>query len=125
MPLDSVDFNLQSLVGASNKSFDYLACGLTLVVSQLPDWEQMFVEPGYGLSCDPTSAESIAAAIEWLYAHPAERRTMGERGQQRILSDWNYDDQFQPVLDVLSHTTHSQTRCPKILPEHTRKAIGK
>src|SRR4029077_2216785 len=50
MPASSGDLNLRTMAGASNKPFDYLACGLALLVSELPEWEQMFVQPGYGLA---------------------------------------------------------------------------
>ena len=51
-PLQDNNLNEQTLAGASNKAFEYMACGLALLVSDLPDWKSMFVEPGYGLACD-------------------------------------------------------------------------
>jgi glycosyltransferase involved in cell wall biosynthesis len=98
MPMDSADLNEQTMVGASNKPFDYLACGLPVLVSDLPDWRATYADPGYGLACDPTSEESIAAALGWWLAHPAERAAMGERGRARIAADWNYETRFAPVL---------------------------
>ncbi len=93
--------NPQPMPGASNKPFDYLACGLALLVSDLPDWTQMYVEPGYGLACDPTYPESIAAQVKWFIEHPLERQEMGSRGKQRILQDWNYETQFATVKKSL------------------------
>jgi hypothetical protein len=49
MPKVSEDINMQAMVGASDKAFDYLACGLALLVSDLPDWRAIYVEAGYGL----------------------------------------------------------------------------
>jgi glycosyltransferase involved in cell wall biosynthesis len=98
VPKGSEDVNQQAMVGASNKPFDYLACGLTLLVSDLPEWRFMYVEPGYGLACDPDSPESIATALRWFLDHPAEMRAMGERGRQRIAEQWNYETQFSPVF---------------------------
>ena len=94
----------QPMAGASNKSFDYLACGLPLLVSDLPDWQQMYVEPGYGLDCNPDDANSIAAALKWFLAHPAQRREMGEKGRRKIANEWNYEQQFQPILEVLNQS---------------------
>ena len=102
MPLQSSDINEQNMTQASNKPFDYLACGLALLVSDLPDWKEMFVRGGYGLACDSEHAESIAGALGWFLGHPKEMREMGERGRQKILSEWNYDRQFQPILEVLN-----------------------
>jgi glycosyltransferase involved in cell wall biosynthesis len=102
MPQSSEDINLQYMVGASNKAFDYLACGLALLVCNLPDWEQMYVEPGYGLACNPNDPESIRATLYWFLEHPDEMRKMGEQGRQRIATEWNYQVQFAPVLKQMS-----------------------
>ena len=101
MPLESGDLNVGSMAGASNKPYEYLACGLALLVSSRADWEEMFVKPGFGLSCDPSSAESVAHALNTFAAQPATTRTMGERGRQRVIEEWNYEHQFRPVMDVL------------------------
>ncbi len=102
MPKASHDINEQSMTGASNKPFDYLACGLALLVSDLPDWRGLYVDNGHALPVNPEDASTIAAALRWLLEHPTELRTMGERGRQRILSEWNYENQFSPVFKVLN-----------------------
>jgi glycosyltransferase involved in cell wall biosynthesis len=104
MPLLGGDMNMANMTGASNKPFDYLACGLALLVSDLPDWKTMFVEPGYGLACNPDDADSITAQLRWFLEHPAETRQMGKGGRQRILEKWNYERQFASVMTVLETT---------------------
>jgi glycosyltransferase involved in cell wall biosynthesis len=94
----SDDINMQAMVGASNKPFDYLSCGLALLVSGLPDWRATYVETGYGLACDPNDPESIAGALRWFLDHPVEMRAMGGRGRRKIAEEWNYESQFSPVL---------------------------
>ena len=101
MPLESTDVNERTMVGASNKPFDYLACGLPLLVSELPAWRETFVDPGYALACDPASPESIASALATLVTQHERRRAMGEQGRARILADWNYVHAFAPVLERL------------------------
>lgn len=93
------------MTGASNKPFDCLACGLALLVSDLPDWREMYVTPGYGLTCDPDNPETIATALRWFLEHPDEMRAMGKRGRQRILEEWNYERQFLPVSEWLNGKT--------------------
>ena len=98
---DNNDWNELTMVGPSNKPFGYLACGLPLLVSDLPDWRETFVENGYGLVCDPTDAQSIAAALQWYWDHPDERQKMGWAGRERIRTEWNYETQFVPVLNAM------------------------
>ena len=90
------------MAGASNKAFDYMAAGLALLVSDLPDWHRMFVAPGYARSCDPSDSASVKAALGWFIDHPEARREMGARGRARIAAEWNYDTAFRPVLSVLT-----------------------
>lgn len=102
MPKVSEDINMQAMVGASNKPFDYLSSGLALLVSDLPDWRTIYVETGYGLTCDPEDPESIATALRWFLDHPVEMRAMGERGRQKIATEWNYEMEFFPILEQMS-----------------------
>ena len=101
MPMSTSDVNMEQMVGASNKPFDYLACGLALLVSDLPEWRDTYVEAGYGLTCIPEQIDSIASALEWFWAHRESTREMGRRGRERILAEWNYERQFAPVLNML------------------------
>ncbi len=101
MPKTSTDVNMINMTGASNKPFEYMACGLPILVSDKDDWHDMFVCPGYGLSCDPDSVDSIAQSLMWFVKHPAERAQMGEAAQRKIYSDWNYDQKFSQVVDFI------------------------
>jgi glycosyltransferase involved in cell wall biosynthesis len=97
------DPNLDTLAGASNKAFEYLARGLPVLVSTHPEWQRMYEEPGYGRACDPGNTSSIVAAVRSFIAMPDRGRAMGEAGRQRVLSEWNYETQFAPVLQLLSN----------------------
>ena len=106
MPTRSADINMNHMAGASNKPFDYLAGGLALLVSDLPEWREMFVKPGYALACDPADPSSIAGALQWFLEHPGEMRAMGEAGRQRIAEEWNYDTQFKRIRQIMNHEMH-------------------
>lgn len=101
MPAGSADLNMLAMTGASNKPFDYMACGLNLLVSDLPDWRAMFVEPGYARACNPEDPHSIAQAVAWFINHPREAAAARALGRQRILDEWNYETEFAPVLHRL------------------------
>lgn len=92
------DLNLRAMAGASNKVFEYLACGLPLLVSPLPEWESTFVAPGYARVCRLDDVESVVTAVRAYLKDPAGMREAGERGRQRILEAWNYEAQFAAVF---------------------------
>jgi len=101
MPMASADENMRHMAGASNKPFEYLSCGVVPLVSDLPDWRRTYVDSGYALVCNPSQAESIAAAFEWAAGHRAALREIAMRGWERLRLDWNYESQFAPVLDAM------------------------
>ena len=98
MPMQSDDINMRHMVGASNKPFDYLACSCPLVVSDLAEWNQMYVAAGLASACDPTSVESIAEAVQYWLASDTRYREAQQAGLARIAADWNYEAQFAPLL---------------------------
>jgi glycosyltransferase involved in cell wall biosynthesis len=101
LPSDTADLNERTMVGASNKPFDYLACGLALLVADRPEWREQYVDAGVAMACRVESADSIAAALRWFHEHPDERSAMGERGRQRILDAWNYERAFEPIASAI------------------------
>ncbi|HEX2781721.1 MAG TPA: glycosyltransferase [Gemmatimonadaceae bacterium] len=101
VPRNGGDVNMQTMVGASNKAFDYLACGVPLLVSDLEDWRETFVRPGYAIAAAPEDPRSIADALRWLLEHRSELGAMGVAGKLRIVDEWNYERQFAPVAAQL------------------------
>jgi glycosyltransferase involved in cell wall biosynthesis len=101
MPESSNDINLKYMLGASNKAFDYMACGLPLLVTDLPDWKETFVTPGYGRACNPKDVDSIEAELGWYLNHRVERHNMGLKALKRIQESWNYDVLFAEVVAFL------------------------
>ena len=99
VPRGSGDANLSAMIGASNKVYDYLAAGLALMTSRLPDWEAEYT--AYGRPADPNDPKDVAAAWNWFLERPDETRSFGEAGRRRILDDWNYERQFEPIRSLL------------------------
>lgn len=105
MPMQACDQNLASMIGASNKPFDYLASGMALLVTDLPEWRDLYVAPGYALACDPREVHSLKRAMAWCCDNPDRVRAMGEAGRQRIAKDWTYERQFAEVKRHLAAQT--------------------
>ena len=92
MPMESSDVNMTTMIGASNKPFDYLVQGLPMICSDLPDWRSAFSE--YAVFCDPTSVTSIRSALIELLDRNEWRQSARVRGRARIAEEWNYEQLF-------------------------------
>jgi hypothetical protein len=99
LPLLSSDANLEDMAGASNKAFEYLARGLALLLPARAEWVATYGD--YGVACDPNDAGSITRAIAVLSADRSATLARGEAGRQRIIAEWNYEREFEPMIGLL------------------------
>lgn len=94
------DINMRHMAGASNKPFDYLSQGMALLFDDVPQWRQLLAEQ-YGWACDPTQPAELAKIIDQMSQDRALVLAKGERGRLRVLAEWNYEQQFAPLLNHL------------------------
>ena len=110
MPMASNDINVAHMAGASNKAFDYMAAGMALVVSDLPDWRDLFVERGHAVVCDPRNVDSVEAALRRLIDQPKERARMAGLSRRQIEQFWHYEAFFSPIVAELNKAITQRLR---------------
>ena len=71
------------------KVFEYWACGLPVVASDLPPIRPFFRDQSAGLLVPPESAVELARSICWLLDNPREANRMGARGRNLIVQRFN------------------------------------
>jgi glycosyltransferase involved in cell wall biosynthesis len=81
-----------------SKMFEYWACGLPVIASDLPPIGQFLIDGKNGVLFSPASAEDLARAIRYLLERPGEIETMGRHGQQGVEETWNNDQQVESLL---------------------------
>ena len=67
-----------------NKLFQYMAAGIPVVASDLPQVREVVEGTGCGVVVDTTRPAAIARAIERLAGDPGEARAMGVRGRAAV-----------------------------------------
>lgn len=102
-PSDSTDINEKLMVGASNKPFDYMACGLAILVPRINSWVASYVDPGYALACDAWCPGDVAQTIAWCSSNRPTLARMGLAARDRIIEEWNYERMFRPVSQQLHY----------------------
>lgn len=72
------------------KLFEYMSCGKPVIVSNLPGIRNVVESTGCGLTVNPSDADSIAAAIQYLLDNPEIAATMGDNGRQATEATYNW-----------------------------------
>ena len=80
------------------KMFEYWACGLPVIASDLPPIRQFLVDGKNGVFFNPASAIDLARAIRSLLESSSRCNTMGSYGQKQINEDWNNDRQIEGLV---------------------------
>jgi len=71
------------------KAFEYMACGMPVVSSDLPP-ERLFIrEPETGIFLKPGNADALAKAIAFLLDNIEQAQVMGEAGRKDVELKWN------------------------------------
>ena len=105
----------------STKTFEYWACGLPVIASNLVPIRPFLTDGYNGVLFEPGSARDSARAIRSLLAAPAQSEAMGRNGQQQVYEIWNNDSQTVDLLVSMNNsvkdniscwTARSKTRCP-------------
>ena len=71
------------------KVFEYWACGLPVIASDLRPMRPFFRSANAGLLVPPGDSHSLALAILWMLGHPADAARMGRAGRVAIENRFN------------------------------------
>jgi glycosyltransferase involved in cell wall biosynthesis len=75
-----------------------MAAGLPIIASDFPRFREFIEQPGCGICVSPRDPAAIAAAIEWIFDHPAEAEEMGRRGRRLALDTFNWKSEADKLV---------------------------
>ncbi len=87
------------------KLFEYMACGLPVVISDFPPNRAVVADADCGLLVDPVDVSAIAAAIQRLLASPDDARRLGQNGRHAFVTQYNWQALEPRLLDLYSSLT--------------------
>jgi len=82
------------------KLFEFMAAGVAVLYSDIPNLRKLMDPLAAGLAVDPTSPKKIAEAIDYLCENPSMRRAMGERGREAVRDRYNWEHEERKLLAV-------------------------
>jgi glycosyltransferase involved in cell wall biosynthesis len=87
------------------KLFEYMACGLPVIISDFPPNRAVVAAADCGILIDPTNTAAVAAAIQHLLTHSGEARRLGQNGRQAFEASYNWQALEPRLFDLYSDLT--------------------
>jgi glycosyltransferase involved in cell wall biosynthesis len=99
--MEPIGVNRLLSAGASNKRFEAMAAGVPQVSDRNPGVPELVEQTGSGLCVPHDDAEALGRAVAKLLNDEPLRRQMGAQARRMHLERFNYETEFQPVLEQL------------------------
>lgn len=80
------------------KAFEYMACGLPMIMSDFPYWKKTF--EGVAYFANPNSIEEIVRVIEASVENRAELKTMGLLAFDKVRKEFSWENESQQLLKM-------------------------
>jgi glycosyltransferase involved in cell wall biosynthesis len=90
-----------------------MACGIPCIATNVGGNKEIVSHGETGLLIPSGSPEQLAEAIEYLLAHPEERRRMGDNARRRVQEHFNIEDSMRQIKQVC---LEGHYRTSEILP---------
>lgn len=95
------------------KAFEYMACGMPVVCTDLPP-QRVFVEEGKnGFFYEPGNVEQLAGLLKDLLSTPSKAQAVGEHGRKSVEESWNCERDQEKLRHfyrtLLAHTSQKKT----------------
>ena len=82
------------------KIFEYMAYGIPVLCADFPNLRQIVEGAECGLCVDPQDRAAAAAAVRYLWEHPAAAQQMGENGREAARTTYNWETQAEKLLNL-------------------------
>lgn len=82
------------------KLFEYMACGLPVVISDFPANRVVVANADCGILVDPSDVAAVAAAMTRLLNDPAEAHRLGQNGRRAFQTQYNWQALERKLLEL-------------------------
>lgn len=96
-----IDTNWTHIATANNKTYEYAACGLPVLVPDRASFRDFLGGESWVAFVDESNPRAIASAAERLLSDPAELGRKSRDARKRFLERYNYEEVFGPMLEEM------------------------
>lgn len=98
-----IDVNHQTMGTASNKIYEYAACGLPVIVSDQPNYRKHLAHETWVRFANPDDSRSIAFAVQDILKDFKKYQAMCLAARQAFEEKYNYESAFFPLLEKINN----------------------
>ena len=95
-----------TIAALPNKFFEYMAAGLCVLSSDLPELRRVTEDYEVGMVFDPLSDDGLRKAVGYLADHPREVVDYGCQARQAIKSRFNWETEEQEIVRAYENLVH-------------------
>lgn len=93
----------------NTKLFEYMAAEIPFICTDFVLWKEIVDKYDCGICVEPTNAEQIAKAIDFLISNPQKRDEMGRNGRKAVEEVYNWKNQELTLFDFYNKLlTHNK-----------------
>lgn len=81
-----------------NKPFEYMACGLPMIMSDFDSWKEMFT--GCALFVNPNDSKDIAEKITYLYQNRQMATEFGQKGFNLVRDRYSWESESKTLVNL-------------------------
>ncbi|MEQ9667664.1 glycosyltransferase [Coleofasciculus sp. G2-EDA-02] len=93
-----ISLNNQTMATASNKVYEYAACGLPVIISDFENHRKYLENESWVRFADPDNSHSIASAVQDILSDFENYRKMCLAARKAFEEKFNYETVFSPLL---------------------------
>lgn len=82
------------------KVFEYMSCGLAVIVSDYPFARDILTDEDIGILIDPSKPEELAIAMENIAKDPNKIKDMGNRGRKLVEERYNWAIESEKLFEL-------------------------
>lgn len=86
--------------GLSNALLEAMACGLPVIATNVGAAPEVVNNGENGFLIHPGDSDALLLAMEKIYTHPKLRREFGQKGRERVNSDFSLDCTVQKLVGI-------------------------
>jgi hypothetical protein len=82
------------------KLFEYMACGIPVLASNLPAMGKIIEDAKCGLLTDPTNIDKISGCIIYLLENPQKAKEMGVNGKKAVNTKYSWSNMEKKLIRI-------------------------